>query len=231
MEIQHTKDLKDPKVDALVYGRAGTGKTLLGGTFPSPIFVDTDNGLLSLRKKDVSFISCHRKDGAAWWNEVREATKVALNSSDHQSIIIDSFPLVCEAMLVSICSQNRKAKPTFDEWVALWNGTQEYIAMVRASSKNSLFICGEQFERDENTGKVWCLPALQGQARTKVDHLFDEIYHAEAITAPGKPSTYKLLIRPDGISTAKSRALASTSDLNSIDPHYMNIKNLISGKS
>jgi|TARA_R110000823_G_scaffold188030_1_gene320171 hypothetical protein len=230
MEILHTKDIKDPKVDALVYGRAGTGKTLLGSTFPKPIFVDTDNGLLSLRKKDVSFISCHRSDGAVWWNSIREATKLAIASKDHDSIVIDSFPLVCEAMLLSICSQNRKSKPTFDEWVALWNGTQEYIAMVRASPKNSLFICGEQFERDENSGKVWCLPALQGQARTKVDHLFDEIYHAEAAMASGKPAKYSLLIRPDGISTAKSRALPATSDINSIEPHFMNIKNLISGR-
>lgn len=229
MEILKTKDIKDPKVDALIYGRAGTGKTLLGGTFPNPIFVDTDNGLLSLRKKDVAFISCHRETGAGWWNKVREATALAL-ASPYDSIIIDSFPLVCEAMLASICSQNRKLKPTFDEWVALWNGTQEYIAMVRASTKNSLFICGEQFERDENSGKVWCLPSLQGQARTKVDHLFDEIYHAEAIMSSGKPAKYSLLIRPDGISTAKSRALSATSEINSIEPHYMNIKNLISGK-
>ena len=230
MEILHTKDIKDPKVDALVYGRAGTGKTLLGGTFPKPIFVDTDNGLLSLRRKDVSFISCHRTEGATWWNSVREATKLAIDSPDHDSIIIDSFPLVCEAMLLSICSQNRKSKPTFDEWVGLWNGTQEYIAMVRASSKNSLFICGEVFERDEISGRVWCLPALQGQARTKVDHLFDEIYHAETEMASGKPASYKLLIRPDGISTAKSRALSATSTINTIDPHFANIKNLISGK-
>ena len=230
MEIMSTKSMKDPKVDALVYGRAGTGKTLLGGTFPKPIIVDTNNGLLSLRKKDVSFISCHRKEGAIWWNEVREATKLALESKDHESIIIDAFPLVCEAMLLSICSQNRKQKPTFDEWVALWNGTQEYIAMVRASKKNSLFICGETFERDEISGKVWCLPSLQGQARTKVDHLFDEIYHAEAIMTSGKPAKYSLLIRPDGISTAKSRALSATSDINSIDPHYQSIKNLIAGR-
>ncbi len=229
MEILKTKDIKDPKVDALVYGRAGTGKTLLGGTFPNPIFVDTDNGLLSLRKKDVAFISCHRKDGGTWWNEVREATKLALDSN-YESVIIDSFPLVCEAMLASICSQNRKTKPTFDEWVALWNGTQEYIAMVRASTKNSLFICGEQFERNEITGQVWCLPALQGQARTKVDHLFDEIYHAETEMVSGKPAKYSLLVRPDGTSTAKSRALSATATTSSIDPHYQSIKNLISGK-
>ena len=229
MEILKTKDIKDPKVDALVYGRAGTGKTLLGGTFPNPIFVDTDNGLLSLRKKDVAFISCHRIDGGSWWNTVREATKLALDSN-YESVIIDSFPLVCEAMLASICSQNRKTKPTFDEWVALWNGTQEYIAMVRASTKNSLFICGEQFERNEITGQVWCLPALQGQARTKVDHLFDEIYHAETEMVSGKPAKYSLLVRPDGTSTAKSRALSATATTSSIDPHYQSIKNLISGK-
>jgi len=185
--------------------------------------------LLSLRKKDVAFISCHRKDGGTWWNEVREATKLALDSN-YESVIIDSFPLVCEAMLASICSQNRKTKPTFDEWVALWNGTQEYIAMVRASTKNSLFICGEQFERNEITGQVWCLPSLQGQARTKVDHLFDEIYHAETEMVTGKPAKYSLLIRPDGTASAKSRALPALSQTNSIEPHFMNIKNLINGR-
>ncbi len=55
MEILKTKDIKDPKVDALIYGRAGTGKTLLGGTFPNPIFVDTDNRLTIPKKKECSF--------------------------------------------------------------------------------------------------------------------------------------------------------------------------------
>ena len=61
----------------------------------------------------------------------------------------------------------------------------------------------------------------------KQKDLFDEIYHAEATSVSGKPAKYSLSIRPDGTSTAKSRALSATSTENSIDPHYSNIKNLI----
>ena len=46
----------------------------------------------------------------------------------------------------------------------------------------------------------------------------------------GKPAKYSLLKRPDGTASAKSRALSATFQINSIEPHFMNIKNLINGR-
>jgi len=43
-------------VKILVYGRAGTGKTTLCGTAPSPLIISAEAGLLSLRSKNIPVI-------------------------------------------------------------------------------------------------------------------------------------------------------------------------------
>ena len=229
MEIKLMKEIptSERKIDVLVYGRAGTGKTVLGSTFPSPIYIDADNGLLSVRNKDIAFISCYRQEeGEQWWQEVRKATDLALGSKDHKSIIIDSFPLVQEAMLAAIKSRRKGETNSYKIWEDLWEWTQNYVSKVRSCSKNSLFICGETVDKDEPTGKIGCFPALVGQAKTKVDHLFDEVYHAET-KEDKKVIRYSLLLRPTHMHTAKSRALGKDAPTTHIDPHFSHIKSLL----
>ena len=49
LEIKKVKDIKIPKT-FLFYGKSGTGKTTLAGTFPKPLFLDVnENGTSSVR--------------------------------------------------------------------------------------------------------------------------------------------------------------------------------------
>lgn len=234
LKIEQMKDIKleDRKIDVLVYGKAGTGKTVLGSTFPSPIFIDTEGGLLSIRKRDISFIECERSENKLlWWSEIKEATKLAINSPDHSSIVIDSFSGVYDAMLGAIeatpsltVSQQGK-QDGFKKWVLLWEWALNYIALLRGSSKNTLFICGETFDQDDS-GRAFFHPSLTGQGKAKTAHYFDEYYHAE-IVSQGSESLYKLLIRPKGLYTAKSRVLDKGDKTTHINPHYQDIKTLL----
>jgi len=206
MEIQQMKDIKleSHKIDVMVYGKAGTGKTVLGSTFPRPIFIDTEAGLLSVRKKDISFLSCPRRENKlGWWQDILKATTIAINSTEHDSIIIDSFSGLYDAMLGAIEAQptltvsQQGKQDGFKKWTLLWERALNYIALVRGSTKNTLFICGEAFDQDD-TGRAFFHPSLIGQGKTKTAHYFDEVYHSE-ILDKGKESIYQLRIRPTGL--------------------------------
>lgn len=229
MEIQQMKDIKldSHKMDVLVYGKAGTGKTVLGSTFPKPIFIDTESGLLSVRKKDIAFLSCKRSENkVAWWKEIKEATALAVSSPDHESIIIDSFSGVFDAMLGAVeFAQEIRTKggevDGYKKWGLLWEWTLNYIALVRGSNKNVLFICGEAFDQD-NSGRAFFYPSLVGKAKSNIAHYFDEFYHSEI-----KGGEYKLLIRPTGLYTAKSRVLDKGDSRTHIKMHFQDIKTLL----
>ena len=77
-------------------------------------------------------------------------------------------------------------------------------------------------EKNEHTGRIWSLPAIQGQMKGKITNYFDEFYHAEVDERPGKPSLYRLLARPTSIYTAKSRLLKDPKE-SYINPDFKNL--------
>ena len=62
MKIKNAKemDVSNVILCATVYGKAGTGKTTLGATFPKPLFLDMNKGLLSIRGMDVDYIELYQ---------------------------------------------------------------------------------------------------------------------------------------------------------------------------
>jgi len=234
MEIQEMSNIKleSHKMDVFIYGKAGTGKTVLGSTFPRPIYIDTEAGLLSVRKKDISFLTCKRSDNKlGWWQDIKKATGLAMSSPDHDSIIIDSFSGVYDAMLGAIEAQpaltvsQQGKQDGFKKWTLLWEWALNYIALVRGSTKNTLFICGEAFDQDD-TGRAFFHPSLIGQGKTKAAHYFDEVYRSE-ILDKGKESTYRLRIRPTDLHMAKSRVLDKADSTTHIKMHFQDIKSML----
>jgi len=209
MELLNTKDINmsNIRIAVGVYGVSGTGKTTFGSTFPSPCFLDTDEGLLSIRGKDVLYYNLPKQD--SWYLTIKDAMDLAGKNPDVKSIIVDSMTGVATAAMeyTQTVNNNVNKKPNFDDWIVFANTITDFVVKLKSYGKHVLLICHENTDKDENTGRVWCLPAVQGQMKGKLSNLFDEFYHSEVEAVPGKPSQYKLLARPSSIYTAKSRLL------------------------
>ena len=209
MEMQNTKDIKmdNIRIAAGVYGVAGTGKTTFGSTFPSPCFLDTDEGLLSIRGKDAFYFDLPQS--ATWFLDIKDALTKAGKDDRVKSIIVDSMSGVFTAAMAYTQTVNKTTgkKPNFDDWAGIANTLTDFIVTLKGYKKHVLVICHENTEKDENTGKVWCLPAIQGQMKYKIPNFFDEFYHSECEARPGQASEYSLLAKPTSIYTAKSRLL------------------------
>ena len=128
----------------------------------------------------------------------------------------------------SVLQLNRRSgqNPNFDDWAAYANKVKDFIVRLLASGKNTLLICHEAPDKDELTGHVWMLPAIQGQMKSRISNYFDEFYHAEVEQSPGKPSNYRLLARPSSIYTAKSRLLSRDTESSYLVPSFKSLMNL-----
>jgi len=94
MELKSTKTLTSHsfKIKAGVYGINGTGKTTFGGTFPSPLFLDFDRGLLSLRGRDIPYYDLSKpsvQEGSTemlmaldWWRNIIDSARAAVKSQN-----------------------------------------------------------------------------------------------------------------------------------------------------
>ena len=110
MKIKNAKNMDSStiKLSATVYGKAGTGKTTLGATFPNPFFLDLNKGLLSIRGSDVAYVELYDSS----FVEINDALDETIKS-DYESIIIDSMSEVAEVCMKHICQLNRRQKPEF----------------------------------------------------------------------------------------------------------------------
>ena len=228
MEIKNAKNLiaSDVKLSAAIYGKSGTGKTTFGASFPKPFFLDIDGGLLSVRGQDINYVDLTPGRGVTWPNildAIAEGKK-----GDYESIIVDSLTGLADLCMESVLQLNRRSgqKPNFDDWAAYANKIKDFIVRLLASGKNTLLICHEAPDKDELTGHVWMLPAVQGQMKSRISNYFDEFYHAEVEQSPGKPSNYRLLARTSSIYTAKSRLLPRDTESSYLVPSFQSLINL-----
>ncbi len=229
MIVKSSKDIstENIKLKAAVYGKTGTGKTTFGSTFPKPLFLDLDRGMLATRDMECRYIELPRPQDARtgntlyvqWWKDIMEATKFAISDEDSESIIVDSMTWIGEASIGSITMGR---KPGFDDWTAHYNKLRDFTFLLKECNKNVLFICHDQVEKDELTGKVWMLPMIQGQMRGKFGDLFDEFYYSDVVEISGNQE-YRLLCRSTTIFTAKSRLLKKDDPKKYLKPSYSEI--------
>ena len=228
MEIKNAKDLtaSDVKLSAAVYGKSGTGKTTFGASFPKPFFLDIDGGLLSVRGQDINYVDL-TPGKEVTWPDILDAIKEG-QKDDYESIIVDSLTGLADLCMESVLQLNRRSgqKPNFDDWAAYANKIKDFIVRLLASGKNTLLICHEAPDKDELTGHVWMLPAIQGQMKSRISNYFDEFYHAEVEQSHGKPSNYRLLARPSSIYTAKSRLLSRDTESSYLVPSFQSLIDL-----
>ena len=60
--MANCKDMSESTLKVLLYGPSGTGKTTLASTFPEPHVVDFDKGMMSVRGKDIQYITIGNRE-------------------------------------------------------------------------------------------------------------------------------------------------------------------------
>ena len=161
-------------VKMLVYGRAGSGKTTLCGTAPSPLIISAEAGLLSLRKKDIPVLKVTTMqdiwDALTWCRS--DAHKMGI-----KTVCLDSISEIAEKVLFTEKAKSKDPRQAYGELAS------QTIDMVKAfrdlEGLHVLVTSKEGNSPDPLTGAVRAAPIAPGQQiGPALPYLFDEVFHA-----------------------------------------------------
>jgi hypothetical protein len=100
MALKIERGRRHTPVKVVEYGIEGGGKSTLASQFPSPIFLDTEEGTHHLDVARVSIGS---------WNELRAAVaEIGSKPSEFKTVVIDSADWAERLCIDSICEEQRK---------------------------------------------------------------------------------------------------------------------------
>ncbi len=189
-------------VKVLVYGRAGSGKTVLCSTAPNPIILSAESGLLSLRKYRIPVIEINNVDDLTeaynWCTSAKEA-------GQFQTICLDSISEIAEKVLINAKGQVKDPRQAYGELI---DKMQMVIRSFRDLPKHVYFAAKEERYKDEGTGSILAGPSMPGsKLGPQLPYHFDEVFNLNIAQNPQDKSTYRYLrTQPDFNFDAKDRS-------------------------
>jgi len=150
--MANTQNLTPDTLKVLLVGDAGTKKTILSSTFPDPHFVDLDGGMMSVRGKNINYITIGEKptndpDFLAIIKNPKMASHSMFAKAQYliehwantltaqQTLVIDSLTFYSEAALnhVQKLENNKDMRQTYGGAQKLIAATFEALKAVQCN--------------------------------------------------------------------------------------------------
>ena len=204
-------------IKALVYGAAGSGKTSLCGTAPSPLIISAEAGLLSLRSQSHPVLTINNAaelDEAFNWCQM-EAVKNGI-----KTVCLDSISEIVEQILKDEKSKTKDPRAAYGEMA---NKAIDIAKRFRDLPGLHVLITAKQVTAtDPITGVAKAQPTAPGQqVGPALPYLTDLVLHAATDKDAEGKTFYYLRTRAAFNAEAKDRSGA----LDELE--YPNMTNII----
>lgn len=173
LSIVSTKDAsEDHGIKALIYGKAGAGKTSLAKTAPNPIILSAESGILSLRDVELPMIKIETVDDLS---EAHEWLESSDDAKQFQTVFIDSISEIGETVLANAKRQVKDPRQAYGELI------EKMTMLIRAfrdlSGFHVVMLAKQEPTKDEMTGVVLYGPSMPGaKLGNQLPYLFDEVF-------------------------------------------------------
>lgn len=175
MQIKSTHEIKPEKINALIYGESGVGKTFLASTLVGKtIIVSMESGLLSLRGHSIDYIEEINN-----LDKLKEALTFLI-TSDYQNIYIDSLTEVTQLFLAYCKEQYPDDKQTLKVYGLLLEMVSAFIKFTRDMNKNVFFTALQKTSQDEYNRR-YHVPDLVGSIASKCPQFFDFVFNYQMV--------------------------------------------------
>ena len=216
-----TTNISASHVKALVYGRAGVGKTTLCATAPAPIIISAEAGLLSLAAFNIPVIEITSAE------DLKDAYLFITTSNDakrFETVCLDSISDIGEVVL---SDEKERAKDPRQAYGELADRMGKLIRSFRDLKGKHIYFTAKAKRITDEVGITTWVPSMPGQQLiTNLPYWFDLVMPLR-IGATEEGESYRYLqTQPDMIWDAKDRS----GKLNKLEkPHLTELFNKITG--
>ena len=204
-------------IKCLVYGGAGTGKTVLSATLPSPVLISAEAGVLSLRRENLERLFGVGNPAITYdmpmilvqsVDDLTDAFRWASTSAEakqFQSIGLDSLSEIAEVVLNNAKRQVKDPRQAYGELIEKMETTIRYFRDL--PGKNVYMAAKMEPQKDELSGVIRFGPSMPGaKLGAKLPYFFDEVFRLGVNKTPQGESYRFLQTQPDLQYEAKDRS-------------------------
>lgn len=206
LQIANTHDDAMSSLKLIVYGPAGIGKTTFGATFPRPLILDCEGGLLALRGRDQQYIRCRSV------SDVLEAINlIRANIGSYDTVVVDSLTEIVRMVVDDVRPWTGTQQPpmTLRDWGASIEASRRLVRAFRDLPGHTVFTALPREVRGANGEIVSVRPSLPGRLADEVCAAVDFVLYLGVRTSGdtnGRLPARVLLTGASGRFFAKDRS-------------------------
>lgn len=185
-----------PRVNMLVYGESGVGKTRLGGSSDGvpdlrrTLVIDVEGGTLTLRDTYPEVETVRVKS----WTDMQGVYDALFNEKhDFTTLVVDSLTEVQKMSMDGIMRklveeyEDRSAEvPGLREWNINLEQTRKFVRAFRDLPMNTIFTALVKSEKNPRTGAMKRKPSLSGKLADEVAGFLDIVAYLYAKEIDGE---------------------------------------------
>ena len=200
INVRTTGGLSASGVKLLVYGQAGSGKTSLIPTLPTPIVLSAEGGLLSIQDANLPYIEISTMDDlkeAYEWMGTPEGLKF-------ESVAIDSVSEIAE---VCLNAEKKIAKDPRQAYGAMQEQMSDIIRAFRDLPGRHVYMSAKLEKSQDEMGRILYAPSMPGnKVGQSLPYFFDEVLALRVEKDADGNTQRALMCDSDGLWTAKDRS-------------------------
>ena len=150
---------------ALICGPPGSGKTLISSTWPNPFYASAEGGLMSIADRNIPYVDIRSsadllniKNSIDQDAEIREK----LFGFPIDTIVIDTIDEIQKIVIRERLAETHRDALQLQDWGWLGEQMRAIITGFRNLDMHVVFTCHTKETADEETGRMYFKPNLQG---------------------------------------------------------------------